>query len=497
LHPQVGPHIFFFEDFSQIAKGCIDILRATEQKIAKSEQETLDMRRAAMTDRSAPIMDRLISRGILTCSLCRTPLRHAGDGSFVCENAHPVALKHGVLDLYVRPLPDGGPLSADHDRGPAILSALSERLGLNYEDLLSANILEPLPSTGNVFFDAEEEVFVDRFAFSNIKPRLKIEKVYTTGKMQAGATCWLAVRIRNNSDFVVSTAGANPVVLSYHLYNSDGAVLVESGLRSALPVDIKPGQAVTAHVAVEIPSNVGRFKLKVLAVHEMVSWLEDDGVTLDIDVTAAAAADIPRRDAERPFSEALDDALAQEFLDRHLSNRQEPIIGLEIGGATMAALSKWMWASRKVGSIINCDVSIRLLRIAALLSKKGADPVTLHARFDANAMPMASDSIDVAVFSRSLHHFEDPVRVLRECRRVLRPDGLLFLLCEPVAILYDEPTKALIRSGVNEQMFPVDGYQAMIAEAGFEAADLDLDWGFSLKGAFRKAISSKPDVRSL
>jgi ubiquinone/menaquinone biosynthesis C-methylase UbiE len=139
----------------------------------------------------------------------------------------------------------------------------------------------------------------------------------------------------------------------------------------------------------------------------------------------------------------------------------------------------------------------RKLRIAALLSKKGVDPVTLHARFDANAMPMASDSIDVAVFSRSLHHFEDPVCVLRECRRVLRPDGLLFLLCEPVAILYDEPTKALIRSGVNEQMFPVDGYEAMIAEAGFEAADLDLDWGFSLKGAFRKTISSTPDGRSL
>jgi hypothetical protein len=76
---------------------------------------------------------------------------------------------------------------------------------------------------------------------------------------------------------------------------------------------------------------------------------------------------------------------------------------------------------------------------------------------------------------------------MRECRRVLKPDGLLFLLCEPVATEYDEPTKALIRAGVNEQMFPLDAYDAMIAEAGLERIDAACDWGFSLKAALRKA----------
>jgi len=39
---------------------------------------------------------------------------------------------------------------------------------------------------------------------------------------------------------------------------------------------------------------------------------------------------------------------------------------------------------------------------------------------------------------------------------------------------------------VNEQVFPLDGYLAMFAEAGLEAADMACDWGFSLKAALRK-----------
>lgn len=43
------------------------------------------------------------------------------------------------------------------------------------------------------------------------------------------------------------------------------------------------------------------------------------------------------------------------------------------------------------------------------------------------AIPLANDSVDLVFTSMTFHHFEDPLRVARECRRVLR-DGATALL---------------------------------------------------------------------
>ena len=42
-------------------------------------------------------------------------------------------------------------------------------------------------------------------------------------------------------------------------------------------------------------------------------------------------------------------------------------------------------------------------------------------------LPVPDDSCDVAVIDNCLDHCEDPDAVLRECRRVLRPSGSLYL----------------------------------------------------------------------
>jgi ubiquinone/menaquinone biosynthesis C-methylase UbiE len=45
----------------------------------------------------------------------------------------------------------------------------------------------------------------------------------------------------------------------------------------------------------------------------------------------------------------------------------------------------------------------------------------------AEALPLRDGSIDMTFMSMVFHHFNDPARAVEECRRVLRPDGLVCL----------------------------------------------------------------------
>lgn len=429
-------------------------------------------------------MERLIAANVLTCPACRAPLTGAGAGAR-CPAGHAVAARHGVVDLYIPGVrPEPAPLA---DAAPKIAAAFAGQLGLDPADVLAANLLEPLPPTGDPFLDAEEQLFVERFGFANVLPKIEFLKIYGGRRMRAGETHWLALRIRNGGLFPVSSLGDRPLVLSYHWLRTNGETLVFEGRRSALPVDIAPGQAVSAHLAIDVPKATGAMRLQILPVHESVAWLENDSVAIDVEVVEEAPHAPPQNDGGRPFDEILDNELAEAFLDARFASFPVSLVGLEIGGATSAALSEWALHKGRDATIVNGDISVRLLRVAALLAAKRHDAATVQARLAAERLPFRDGALNVVVFRRALHHFDDPVVVLRECARVLAPEGLIFLLCEPVATTYDDATRDLIRAGVNEQVFPLDGYRAMFAEAGLSVLDIACDWGFSLKVALRRA----------
>ena len=59
-------------------------------------------------------------------------------------------------------------------------------------------------------------------------------------------------------------------------------------------------------------------------------------------------------------------------------------------------------------------------------AKKGAVPANLTFEVaDAMRLPYADDSFDAVLIANALHIGPDPIQVLREIDRVLRPDGLL------------------------------------------------------------------------
>lgn len=427
---------------------------------------------------------RLTEAAILTCPRCAASLRAAGEG-LVCDAGHETRMRRGVLDLYIAPEPST-PAGLGADQDEEVAAVFAQHLELPLDWVREAALLEPLPATGNGFLDAEEDLFLDRFALFNRRPRVEIAKVYATGRLHAGAANWIAVRVRNAGLFPLSSTSPKPVCLAYHWLDANGNMLEFEGHRSALPVDVKPGQAVTAHLQVVAPAAPGRYRLQIVPVHETVAWLDECAVTIEVEACTDVPS-LPRADdAGRPFDELLDNALAEAFLDRRIGALPDPVRGLEIGGATSSALSEWARKTGRAAALVNGDISVRLLRLAALLTEKAQDRSTTHIRLAAERLPIRDGALDVVTFRRALHHFDDPVAVLRECARALKPDGQILLLCEPVAHVYDDETRALIRAGVNEQVFPLDGYLAMFAEAGLEAADMACDWGFSLNAALRK-----------
>lgn len=104
--------------------------------------------------------------------------------------------------------------------------------------------------------------------------------------------------------------------------------------------------------------------------------------------------------------------------------------------------------------------------------------------FDPPFMPAQFDA--VAIFS-ALHHFPEPDSLLRALARLMRPGGVIFVMCEPVGDSLDGPeTVRDLAKGINEQVFTLDEYGLIFARAGLQPQSLRVDGG-SLKTVLERA----------
>jgi ubiquinone/menaquinone biosynthesis C-methylase UbiE len=106
---------------------------------------------------------------------------------------------------------------------------------------------------------------------------------------------------------------------------------------------------------------------------------------------------------------------------RHL-NVHTPSWILDLGcgtGRFSAALSRHFNAQ-----VVGLDPSLKMLQQAH--GKHEGDRVH-HQLGRAEALPLQSKSVDVIFASMSFHHFSDPWLAARECRRVIRDHGSVFI----------------------------------------------------------------------
>jgi hypothetical protein len=94
-------------------------------------------------------------------------------------------------------------------------------------------------------------------------------------ELPAGRLLHLRGVVRNTSTSVWPARGATRVALAYHWLAPDGTTVEREGLRSALPRDVQPGEAVEVRMEVATPKAPGDYLLELDAVRERLAWFSD------------------------------------------------------------------------------------------------------------------------------------------------------------------------------------------------------------------------------
>jgi SpoIID/LytB domain protein len=87
----------------------------------------------------------------------------------------------------------------------------------------------------------------------------------------------VAVTVTNTGNLPWSTTGANPVNLSFHIFDATGATVIWDGPRTPLGADILPGGSKTLQVAFTAPPSSGQYTLAIDLVREGIGWFADGG----------------------------------------------------------------------------------------------------------------------------------------------------------------------------------------------------------------------------
>lgn len=446
-----------------------------------------DMQRIATTSYAHPL-HKWIANGDVVCPLCKGTLSVDEDASCsLCGTRFPI--RQGVINL-LTPSPQAPlqPLPTEK-----IAAAILARYGLPEAECGTVEklIRDSFAGHGDAVLAGEIRSFVDRFHLTNQDYELRVVHHYLDSPLLAGRTDYRSIRIRNAGLFPWSSRGTHPLLLSYHWSDATGNIVVFEGCRTSFPIDVAPGREITIPVQLQAPTEPGSYVLTLLLVHEMVCWAEHSAVLIPVKVTSEPGdviAPVAVHSAEvlAPWSEAEDSAIAirfvQQFCAARLADRQEWTM-LEIGGGNSPEMAGLLEHFPEA-SCLSIDVSDALLQLRALQLRHHQP--SLNARMalmtaDANHLPLQPGFADLIFLCRALHHFPDPARLLRELRRVLKPSGVVALVCEPVGAAYDDETRRLLQEGVNEQVFALEDYLTMFRRAGLNIVIARCDWGFSLK----------------
>jgi ubiquinone/menaquinone biosynthesis C-methylase UbiE len=325
--------------------------------------------------------------------------------------------------------------------------------------------------------------------------RVCFEDHYIPRRLPPGKLLSKNVSLRNIGTSLLSSRTQAPVHIACRWRDAAGCLLPLECPRTQLPVDLSPGRIMTVPVRVDTPAREGIFALELTLVQEAVRWLDDSSRFVEIEITSMAE-DGPGvnwiETGHTYESYDVDHRAGRDFLLAEINRRQRSHLKiLELGGCCNPQVE----ALGIPCDLFNVDIDIQTLQVGQLRFGAGPRRIAFVAA-DANDLPFRAEAFDAIVMFSTLHHFANPIEMLRRLRRCLKKDGFLAVLCEPVGHYhngvgtYDRLLQEMTE-GINEQTFSLAEYRYIFDQAGWETLRVQADVG-SLKAILK--IATKPST---
>ena len=442
---------------------------------------------------------------LLQCPKCGGSLKavSSGYGCRECDAVYPI--RHGVPILIPGMTIEPSNFSLPDDLVARICAA--EKIPDQRENRQALHeIFEWNYRLADVWLTAENNYYLKRVGLAaegyrpkvsqggeavnrNIRYEIPFHRVPDT--LPAGETRSWNVRLLNTGAAALSPHGSKPVFLSYRWRDAAGALARCEEVRTTLPVDMPPGRGVTIPVWIATPSLPGRYTLEVLLGQDGI-WHEAGATMIDVEVSAAWQSAVPANwltlhRLPETYDYGIDHEVGRVFVKEEMARMREPLRRvLEVGGCC----NPMTWDLP--AEVVSTDIDVQTLQVGALHYRETRPNIRFVAA-DALRQPFADGVFDGAVLFATIHHFLDPVGCLREMRRVVRPNGFVAILCEPIGSYRAETLSAEFRAdledGINEQIFTDEEYARMFSAAGLVATRAMIDGG-----SFKAALSRDDPV---
>jgi ubiquinone/menaquinone biosynthesis C-methylase UbiE/DNA-binding MarR family transcriptional regulator len=140
-----------------------------------------------------------------------------------------------------------------------------------------------------------------------------------------------------------------------------------------------------------------------------------------------------RQDKTRAFFDDMAGRLGREYVPGRswksiaeaLLQLLPPMVIADLG-AGEGAFS--LLLAQRAQQVIAVDNSDKMVELGSALAKKTGGTTLEYRKGDLEAVPIADGSVDLALFSQSLHHALHPARAVGEAWRILKPGGRIAIL---------------------------------------------------------------------